>query len=32
MRNLFPQEQYPDACDNTLAISERVKYKFKTGQ
>ena len=32
MRNLFQQEQYPDACDNTLAISERVKYKFKTGQ
>ena len=32
MRNLFPQEQYQDACDNTLAISERVKYKFKTGQ
>jgi len=32
MRNLFPQEQYPDACDNTLVISERVEYKFKTGQ
>jgi DNA polymerase-3 subunit alpha len=32
MRNLFPQEQYPDACDNTLAISQRVEYKFETGQ
>ncbi len=32
MRNLFPEDKYPNACDNTLTISERIAYKFETGQ
>ncbi len=28
MRTLFPPEKYPDACDNTLAIADRVNYEF----
>ncbi len=25
MRNLFPKDRYPDACDNTLLIAERAR-------
>ena len=32
MRELFPNDVYPDACDNTVKIADRVEYKFKTGQ
>lgn len=32
MRELFPHDVYPDACDNTVKIADRVEYKFKTGQ
>ena len=28
MRKLFPEEKYPGACDNTLAIADRVNYEF----
>ena len=28
MRKLFPEDKYPGACDNTLAIADRVSYKF----
>ena len=28
MRKLFPQDKYPDACDNTIAIADRVNYEF----
>ena len=28
MRKLFPQNKYPGACDNTLAIADRVDYEF----
>ena len=28
MRKLFPEDKYPGACDNTLAIADRVKYEF----
>ena len=28
MRKLFPEDKYPGACDNTLAISNRVNYEF----
>ena len=28
MRKLFPEDQYPGACDNTLAIADRVNYEF----
>ena len=28
MRQLFPEDKYPGACDNTLAIADRVNYEF----
>ena len=28
MRKLFPEDKYPGACDNTLAIADRVNYEF----
>ena len=28
MRKLFPEDKYPGACDNTLAIADRVIYEF----
>ncbi len=28
MRKLFPEDKYPGACDNTLAIADRINYKF----
>jgi len=28
MRKLFPQDKYPDACNNTIAIADRVNYEF----
>ena len=28
MRELFPQEDYPDACNNTLLIAERCNVEF----
>ena len=28
MRTLFPSDKYPGACDNTLAIADRVNYEF----
>ena len=27
---LFPENKFPDACDNTLKIAERVEYIFKS--
>ncbi len=32
MRELFPQDRYPDACDNTLLIAERVDLKIEFGR
>ena len=29
MRNLFPEDKFPDACDNTLKIANRVVYNFE---
>ncbi|MDA9706240.1 DNA polymerase III subunit alpha [Acidimicrobiaceae bacterium] len=29
MRDLFPNEKFPDACNNTLKILDRVKYEFE---
>ena len=28
MRKLFPQNKYPDACDNTIKIAEKIDYSF----
>ena len=28
MRKLFPDELFPNACDNTLKIADRVNYQF----
>ena len=28
MRKLFPEKKFPNACDNTLAIADRVEYSF----
>ena len=28
MRQLFPDELFPNACDNTLKIADRVNYQF----
>ena len=28
MRNLFPENQFPGACDNTLEIAGRIDYSF----
>ncbi len=32
MRELFPQDRYPDACDNTLLIAERVDLNIEFGR
>jgi DNA polymerase-3 subunit alpha len=32
MRSLFPHDQYPDACDNTLLIAERVDLNIDFGR
>jgi len=32
MRSLFPQDQYPAACDNTLLIAERVDLNIEFGR
>ncbi|MDJ0496804.1 MAG: DNA polymerase III subunit alpha, partial [Acidimicrobiia bacterium] len=32
MRALFPDDTYPDACDNTLLIAERVDHKIEFGR
>lgn len=32
MRALFPQDQYPGACDNTLAIAERTDVNIDLGR
>ena len=32
MRELFNDEEYPDACDNTLKIADRVSYSFESGK
>lgn len=29
MRELFPEDKYIDACDNTLKIAERINYNFE---
>ena len=29
MRTLFPDDKYPNACDNTLKIASRVHYDFE---
>ncbi len=29
MRKIFPDSEYPKACDNTLEITERIEYSFK---
>ena len=29
MRNLFPNEEFPNACNNTLKILDRVEYEFE---
>ena len=29
MRDLFPNEKFPDACNNTLKILDRVEYEFE---
>ena len=29
MRDLFPEDMYLDACDNTLKIADRVDYSFE---
>ena len=32
MRMLFPDDKFPNACDNTLKIAERVNYEFDFDQ
>ncbi len=32
MRRLFPEDLYPGACDNTLAVAERVDVKLEMGR
>ncbi len=32
MRELFPQDRYPDACDNTLWVAERVDFDMEFGR
>ena len=29
MRELFPEDKYSEACDNTLKIAERIEYNFE---
>ena len=31
MRRLFPEDEFPGACDNTLAIAERAEVKLELG-
>ncbi|MFH1104197.1 MAG: DNA polymerase III subunit alpha [Actinomycetota bacterium] len=31
MRSLFPDDQYPEACDNTLLVAERAEVKMDFG-
>ena len=28
MRQLFPDDSFPNACDNTLKIADRINYEF----
>ena len=30
MRKLFPENKYPDACDNTIKIAEKIDYSFSS--
>ena len=32
MRALFPEDQYPGACDNTLLIAERAEVELEFGR
>ncbi len=32
MRELFPSDQYPGACDNTLLVAERVDVRMEMGK
>ena len=32
MRSLFPSDEYPDACDNTLLIAERANVDIEFGR
>jgi len=32
MRRIFPEEQYPGACDNTLLIAEEVGFEMEFGK
>ena len=32
MRELFPDKKFPNACDNTLKIAERINYEFNFGE
>ena len=32
MRKLFPDKKFPNACDNTLKIAERINYEFNFGE
>ena len=32
MRELFPDERFPGACDNTLLIAERVDLRLEFGK
>ena len=32
MRSIFPEDQYPGACDNTLLIAERAKVELEFGR
>lgn len=32
MRTLFPEDLYPGACDNTLAVAERVEVQMEMGK
>jgi DNA polymerase-3 subunit alpha len=32
MRRLFPSDQYPGACDNTLVVAERVEVGMEMGK
>jgi len=32
MRKLFPDNKFPNACDNTLKIAERINYEFNFGK
>ncbi len=32
MRDLFPEDRYPGACDNTLWVAERVDFEMEFGR